>query len=135
MNKEIQSHLANLIAMAKADGIFDEKEKIVFADIGKKLGLNPQQIKEYLSEPVETEFHCPKEQTKRYEQLYDLLRMLMADGEAHENEVELLRKYALQLGFNPKIVDPLITNIMEYLGEGYHQNIFNEQINNLTNKF
>lgn len=135
MNKETQSHLANLIAMAKADGVFDEKEKMVFVDIGKKLGLTPQQIQEYLTEPVEVEFHCPKEQTRRYEQLYDLLRMLMADGQAHEKEIALLRKYAVQLGFNPMIVDPLIANIMEYLGEGYLQNVFREKIKDLSNKF
>ena len=125
MNKEIKSHLSNLISVALADGKLVESERKLLIQIGKRLGLNEEEVMEYINHHQEIEFVIPTKSTDCYTQLYELISMVIVDEEMHEKEEALLKKYARKLNFSEDVVDKITEKIREFLHKGYNANKIN----------
>ncbi|MBL6964437.1 MAG: TerB family tellurite resistance protein [Bacteroidetes bacterium] len=135
MNIEHRSHFSNLISLAYADGKIVEDELKLLSSIGKILGLSDEEIHARISHPQDYEFVIPESASERYNQLYELITMIMIDGEVHAKEVILLKKYAHKLGFSEMIVDNVADKIREYLKKGFTANTISEELPNLISKF
>jgi uncharacterized tellurite resistance protein B-like protein len=134
MSNSNKSHLSNLINLALADGKIVEEERSLFLKIGKRMGFSEEDITKELDAEMQAEFVFPENKTERYKQLYDMLSMIMVDGNIHENEVLLIKKIARKLDFEDEIVAPLIAKIEEYLEKGYNNNQLSSNLNDLINK-
>jgi len=77
----------------------------------------------------------PDSCSERYNQLYELITMILIDGDVHEHEVSLLKKYANKLGFSESLVDKVAQKIREFLLKGYSTNKIADDLPNLISKF
>lgn len=116
--KKRLSHIRNLVMIAAADGVIDEDEIELIVNIGAKIGLTSSEIKRIINRPESISFTPPTTFAERVEQMYDLVLLMMIDGEIHENELGLCVLFAKGLGFKSIIVSDIIDDIIEMVAKG-----------------
>ncbi len=109
--KKLKSHITTLGALAKVDGHVDPNEMNFIISIGKRHGLKASEIRNLLSNPKKTELQLPTNDSERFDQIYDLVEMMLADGIIDENEMNFCTHMAAKLGFNKTIVGVLVRKI------------------------
>lgn len=103
-----QSHIMNLLALACADGELDESEVEVICNVAARIGLSKDEFDEIIDKPENIKFRVPKTTHERVVLLYDMVLVMMADGEIHENEVDGCCLMAERLEFNPDIIRVMV---------------------------
>lgn len=115
-NKE---HFINLLQIALADGKIDDKESEMLHRYGKKMGFTDPEIDNLISSSSKSAYIPPYEYSKRFEQVYDFARMILADGIIEENEMRFASHFASKSGFKEKEIPILL----EHLVKGIKLNI------------
>jgi uncharacterized tellurite resistance protein B-like protein len=100
--KKIKSHLQNIINIANADGKIDESEKLFIEKAGKKFGITTEEISILLDKKTAHDFHPPVELEERFEFLYDLMMMILADGKIDDSEMKIFKSTIISLSFDHK---------------------------------
>ena len=118
--KNLKSHLANLVAIANSDGDFSVAEKRLIFDIGVKNGLSIDEVKKIIkSDSKSIEFKVPDNDSDRFDELYDLVSMMLAEGVCSEDEMSNCIELAEKLGFRKAITGVLVRRIVTLqVGEG-----------------
>jgi len=116
--KSNKGHFRNLIMIARADGIVDESEKALLLKMGKKIGLSESQIVEITDNPDKYPIYPPVSAEDRYERLIGLVEMLAADNAVDEDEVHLIRRYGIGLGFEDEHLAKTVKTILQKLVDG-----------------
>lgn len=128
--KKRKSHFKNLIAVALADGHLDDAEMELILHLANKCYMTPDEVKRVIERPELINFHPPKTNQERFDQIYDLVTVMLVDGKVDENERELCKMFALNLGYKSAIVDRLIHDIIENALHGVAKEIALHQILN-----
>lgn len=116
--KKRLSHIINLVILACSDGSLDKSEMDLIFQIGIKGGLTPDELNRIFSRPDSINFHPPESYRERIEQLYDMVLVMMADGEIYENEMRVCKTISIKLGFKPQIIDKMVNNIIKLIADG-----------------
>ena len=110
-----KSHMKNLLEMAYIDGNFDDSENILLSKLAKKHNISENQLKEIKKNPDSVEFEVPKKDKDKFEQLYDLVAMMLADEYVDTEEFKLCVLYAKKFGYKEsnahEIVDTIAGNL------------------------
>lgn len=109
--KRIKSHILNLGALAKIDGHVDSAEMNYIIAIGTKNGLKQEEVRSLLANAQSVKFEMPANDSERFDQIYDLVEMMLADGIVDDNEMDFCVEMAEKLGFKKAIVGVLVRNI------------------------
>ncbi|QNF33591.1 TerB family tellurite resistance protein [Adhaeribacter swui] len=109
--KRVKSHILNLGALAKIDGHVDSAEMNYIIAIGKKNGLRQEEVRSLLANAQSISFEMPHNDSERFDQIYDLVEMMLADGIVDDNEMDFCVEMAEKLGFKKAIVGVLVRNI------------------------
>ena len=64
------------------------------------------------------EFKAPKNKNEGFRRLYELICMMMIDGEIHKKEKKLCSVFAKKLGFTIKNIDELIYSVEQNVSMG-----------------
>lgn len=118
-----KSHLKNLLAVAKADGKFKNIEFEYVLQLASKYYMTKKEVERVLDAPEAIKFVPPKTINESFDQLYDLVTVMLVDGEIDDREMTLCKTFALRLGFNPKIIDEMIPFIIGNVLKGIAVNI------------
>lgn len=113
MDEILKSRFLALYCMVLADGVIDTKELETLYRIGSEnYGLSVQQIASAVKE-AGTSFILPGTLEDKVSLLYEMAQICVSDNEVDQTELNLLRRYALKMGFMTDniegIVDFLIT--------------------------
>lgn len=111
--KRNEDHFAAIVRVAMTDGVINDAEKQFLDRLAVSLDISESEyksiLKEYRSHPV----NPPLSYDLRLERLYDLARMVWADHIEGDDQVRLLERLGVGLGFNPQnikyIVDKALT--------------------------
>jgi len=106
-----KSHMKNLIEMAMVDGHFDSTEKDLLDRIAKKYGVSTKQLDSIKDNPDAIQFEVPKDEKMKFEQLYDLVNMMVADDYSDREELKLCGVFARKFGYEESKTDELIEAI------------------------
>jgi hypothetical protein len=121
VNKE---YFINLIQVSKSDGNISPEELDIIYKEGIKFGLAEPEIEKLIDSEADHVYHAPYSLTDKFSHLYNVAVMILADDEVTEKEKRLLRRFAIEAGFNDKAVDDL----MELLLEGIRRNESEESL-------
>ncbi|MFN6947194.1 MAG: hypothetical protein ACK4ND_19810 [Cytophagaceae bacterium] len=110
--KGIKSHIANLVAIAQSDGKFSVAEKKLVFEIGERNGITKEKVKKIIKSDKPIKFKVPVNDSDRFDRLYDLVEMVLADGIKTENEMDALIEIAEKLEFRKAIVGVLVNKII-----------------------
>ncbi|RAU82559.1 tellurite resistance TerB family protein [Pontibacter arcticus] len=116
--KKLKSHIKNLGALAKIDGHLDAEEMKYIVSIGIRHGLKPDDVKHLLSNASKIEPQLPTNDSERFDQIYDLVEMMLADGIVDEQEMDFCITMATRLGFRKSIVGMLVRKISSGVKDG-----------------
>lgn len=117
-NKKVKlEHIENMVAVAIADGFFEEEEKKFLADKAEEFGLSLQEVDGILENAELLQSAIPRNEIDREDQLADAVYMSMINGEVNPKEYELCIHLAKRLDFEKEDVDKiieLITKLWKY---------------------
>ena len=125
--KKIKGHLLNLAALAKADGHIDEREMNFIIAVGKKNGLNAAKVRDLVSGAQGQSTDLPHTDSERFDQIFDLVDMMLADGVVDETEMEFCIVMAEKLGFRKAIVGVLVRKISMGVKDGFPRERIKEE--------
>ncbi len=117
--KEQKSHLMNLLSLCYADGEISNTEAAFLLEIGQqRFGLSPEEVQKMLKKPAKIKFSPPKSDSDRFNQLWDMVILMFADGIVTRGEMDFCMSMATKLGFKPSVVDDLVKNIINAIEKG-----------------
>jgi uncharacterized membrane protein YebE (DUF533 family) len=126
--KKLKNHLLNLGALAKVDGHLDSSEMNYIIAIGQKNGFKPEEVKSLMANSSASHFHLPENDSERFDQIYDLVEMMLADGIVDDDEMEFCMEMATKLGFRKTLVGVLVRKITLGVKDGLSRDHIKKEI-------
>ncbi|MDO6516482.1 TerB family tellurite resistance protein [Zobellia uliginosa] len=102
------AHFAALATLANVDGEISSEEKSMLDRFASKLDITEAEYKEVMKSENKYPIDPPHNSERRLERLYDLFRIIFSDHHIDEEEMFLLKKYAIGLGFSGEQADKVI---------------------------
>lgn len=125
--KKIKGHLCNLAALAKADGHIDDREMNFIITVGKKNGMAAAEVRKIVAGNTNCLSDLPSNDPERFDQIYDLVEMMLSDGIVDETEMDFCIMMAERLGFRKAIVGVLVRKISQGVKDGLPEERIKEE--------
>ncbi|PKD21835.1 hypothetical protein APR41_02330 [Salegentibacter salinarum] len=102
------NHFASIVNLASSDGAINDKERVLLERFARKLDISEQEYKMVIKRPADFPINSYNSAEKRLERLHDLFKIIFADNEIDENEENLIKRYAIGLGFSSENAEKII---------------------------
>ncbi len=130
--KRNESHFAAIVRVAMADGVITDDEKAFLDRLAQRLEIGENDykaiLKDYNSHPI----NPPASYDLRLERLYDIVRMIHVDTITGDDEMALLKKIAVGLGFRAVNVNYVIDKALTLVNNGADLDDFVDEIKNMN---
>jgi len=103
----------HLIQISKTDRNISKEEFELLHKEGKKFGLTDPEIDRLIKSESSHQYHAPYSLDDKFEHLYQVAQMILADEVVEESEKKVIRKFAIEAGFSDKTIDKLIKLLFE----------------------
>jgi len=123
-----REHFLHLVQVAKIDGVIQDNEYRLLHKEGRKFGLTDPEIDQFILTEDADNYHPPYALHDKFEELYNIAEMVLADEVVSESEMRMIRRYAVAAGFS----DETVEGLLEILIEGVAKN---EDEESLLKKF
>jgi hypothetical protein len=123
-----KDYFISLIQVSKTDGKIAQAELEMLYKEGRKFGLTEPEIEKMIESEGSHHYHAPYSLHDKFEQLYNVAVMILADEVVTENEKKILRKFAIEAGFEDKSIDVLTELLLKGIAN-------NESEEDLLSKF
>lgn len=117
ITSDVKGHFLRLYQMAMADGDFSSTEWKMLYEFARERDVPREELDKILLSTTE-EIEIPEKVETRIEYLYDLTRMIWADGQVTPDERETLIKYARKFQFEDENVARLADYLIEKVKDG-----------------
>lgn len=114
VNKEAFIHL---IQVAGTDKRITSEEYDVLHKEGRRFGLTDPEIDELMKAERNHQYVPPYSLDEKFEHLYQVAQLILADNVVNECEKKMLRKFAIEAGFSDKTIDKLKELLLEGIKE------------------
>ncbi len=98
--KRNKDHFASIVRMAMNDDIITKGEQNFLDRLANRLNISEDDYKKLLKDYNSRPINAPNSYDQRLDRLYDLARMVWADKIRQKNQVKLLRRFCVALGFH-----------------------------------
>ena len=102
------AHFAAMASLAAVDGEINPQEKKILDRFAEKLGITQAEYKEVMKKENKYPIESPLEMEERLERLYDFFRIIFADNDIEGDQMGMVEKYAVALGFPPARANALV---------------------------
>lgn len=110
--KAEKAHLRNLIALAHADGHLSKVELELIYKLGEARGLEEDEVTSLINEDLATvEVKVPTNDSERFEQTFELVQVMLADGKVEDAEFDFCIELAERLGFSKAFAGVVVNKI------------------------
>ncbi|WP_025741260.1 tellurite resistance TerB family protein [Aquimarina pacifica] len=130
--KRNQDHFAAIVKVAMSDGIITEEEKAFLDRLARRLDISENDYKEILKDYNSHPINPPSSYEKRLERLFDLSRMVYADNIKGDEQVVLLQKLSIGLGFSTENAKYIVDKALSLVDQGVDSEEFAEEIKNMN---
>ena len=130
--KRNEDHFAAIVRVAMSDGVINDAEKQFLDRLATRLDITESEYKEILKDHKTHPINAPHSYDKRLERLYDLARMVWADHIEGPDQVVLLEKLCVGLGFNPDNVKYITDKALTLVHYEVDQDDFIEKMKNMN---
>lgn len=113
-----REHYIHLVQISKADGKIAPSEIEMLHKEGKKFGLTDPEIDKIIEYESQNTYDPPYSLDDKFDQLYNIAEMIMADNEATEGEKKLLKRFAIEAGFTDKTISKLVDLLLSGVKNG-----------------
>lgn len=130
--KRNQDHFAAIVRVAMSDGVITDEEKAFLDRLARKLEISENHYKEILKDYKTHPINPPVSYDSRLERLYDLSRMVYADHIKGEDQVALLVKLSIGLGFKSENAKFVVDKALSLVDQGVDADTFADEIKNMN---
>lgn len=102
------AHFAAIATLASIDGEISTEEKKMLDQFASKLDITTSEYDEVMKKENKYPIDPPNSSEKRLERLFDLFRIIFSDHKIDDQEMLLLKRYAIGLGFSGDKADRII---------------------------
>ncbi|WBL22119.1 MULTISPECIES: TerB family tellurite resistance protein [unclassified Zunongwangia] len=102
------SHFAAIVNLAAIDGDINAEEEELLKRFARKLDITESEYQKVLENPKAYPLTPSHDTERRLERLHDLFRIIFADHLIDEEEAELIKRYAIGLGFSSQASETII---------------------------
>jgi hypothetical protein len=111
-------YFVNLIHVSKVDGKINDTELELLHKEGKKFGLTDPEIDKLINTESHNHYHAPYSLAEKFEHLYNVTVMVLADEVVTESEKKMIRKFAIEAGFNDQVVEGVLQLLLDGVARG-----------------
>lgn len=131
--KRNNGHFAAIVRVALSDGEIVPSEKEFLDRLARKLTISEAEYAEILENPTAYPINPPTTYNRRLERLFDLVRMVYVDLDIKENQIAVLERIAVGLGFAPANVTYVIHKALALIADGVDDvDTFSDEIKNMN---
>ena len=102
-----------LVQISKVDGEIKKPELDLLYKEGKKFGLTEPEIDNLINSEKDHQYHPPYSLEAKFDHIYNMAEMILADCEVTESEKKIIKKFAIEAGFEYSKIDKLIDILIE----------------------
>lgn len=102
------AHFASIATLATVDGALGKEEKAMLDRFANKLDISEEEYKEVMKKENKYPIEPPTDLEKRLERLFDLFKIIFVDHDIDADEMVMVKKYAIGLGFRGDRADQII---------------------------
>lgn len=110
------AHFAALATLASVDGEISAEEKEMLDRFALKLDITKSEYEEVLKKENKYPIDATNDSEKRLERLFDLLRIVYSDHKIDDEEMVMLKRYAIGMGFTNETADKIIKRSVDIFG-------------------
>lgn len=129
MSIQLKSHFLRLYHMALADDNFDILELQMLYHLAEERGIPKEELDKLFLNPVHQESTIVEDLNIRIEYLYDLTRIMWADGKITDDELNTLKKYCKKFEFLDENIDELTNYLIDCVQKGIDKKEIINQLN------
>lgn len=107
------SHFASMASLAAQDGMVTHKEEQLLKVFARRLDIHESEYKEILKDPRKYPIQPSNSIDHRLERILDLFKMMLIDKHIAREEVELIGRYGIALGFTKEQADNIIKRSLD----------------------
>lgn len=111
-------HFASIVRIASVDGALNQEEVRMLKRFAHKLNITEAEYAEVLKNPTKYPITPTNSADGRLERMHDLFEMIFADNEIDDDELHLIEKYAIALGYTEKLAAKLIKRSIKIYSGG-----------------
>lgn len=130
--KRNESHFAAIVRVAMSDGVINDAEKAFLDRLARNLDISEEDytliLKDYKTHPI----NPPTSYDHRLERLYDLARMVWVDHIEGENQMTILERLCVGLGFKSSNSKYVADKSLELVKNGVDLDTFMEEIKTMN---
>ena len=130
-NSRNQDHFASIVRIAFSNNVISQEEKDFLDRLAHKLNISKETylkiFKNYKSHPI----NPPISKEARIERLYDLVRMVYIDDIKDTDQVKLLNKIVIGLGFGTDIASKVVSSSLELVCNKVDFDAFKKEMNSI----
>ena len=130
--KRNQDHFAAIVRVAMSDGVITDEEKAFLDRLARNLSISENDFKEILKDYASHPINPPSSYDQRLERLYDLARMVYVDHIMGDNQIALLEKLSVGLGFNTENVQYIVDKALKLVQQGVDGDTFADEIKHMN---
>lgn len=102
------THFAAIVSIAKVDGQINEKEYNLLSKFARKLDIGEEQFKRIVTKQEGYSINPPSRKSERLEYLFDLFKMIFSDHDIDDEEIKLVKRYVIGLGYSGDMAENVI---------------------------
>jgi uncharacterized tellurite resistance protein B-like protein len=118
IKKQNSDYFIYLVHVAIADGSISQSEWILLKRIGQRLGFSDHEIDAIVATASKSDYIPPYELFDRFEQVYEVVKMTLADGVIDNSEMRLASSFAMKSSFRENEIPGLLVLLMSGIKEG-----------------
>lgn len=130
--RQNRGHFANIVKIAKADQKITPEEESLLYQTAKNLNLSLTSFQRILENPEKFPINPPGNSEERITRLYSLSKMILADGEVATEEIKLLQKITIGLGFSTKNIEKVCENAISLVEQNTDLDTFIVEIKKIN---
>ncbi|MCP4978343.1 MAG: TerB family tellurite resistance protein [Maribacter sp.] len=102
------AHFASIATLAAVDGKVNPQEMHLLHNFARKLDISEADFKMVMKKENRYPIEPTNSSEQRLERLFDLFKIIFADNEVEDEEMSLLKRYAIGLGYPIQKADKII---------------------------
>ncbi|TJY37728.1 TerB family tellurite resistance protein [Pontimicrobium aquaticum] len=130
--KRNEDHFAAIVRVAMSDDIINDAEKAFLDRLARNLNISELEYKQILKDYKTHPINPPLSYDRRLERLYDLARMVWADHIEGEDQVKMLKKFAVGLGFRTENAKYITDKALKLVHKEVDLDTFTEEMKTMN---
>jgi len=122
-NRIKREHFIHLVQVAEIDGKIDKQEMEVLHKEGRKFGLTDPEVDALIDKEKDFHYIPPYSLQEKFDEIYNIASIILADDEVSESEKKMLRRYAIAAGLNDNTIEVVKDLVIDGIRNGVDEEV------------